>query len=354
MKRVLFVDHAPFLGGGELSLLSILRHLDRTKFELYFAGTGETLKRAESLVTRAYNIELQKLTSIHFLSRMWRGAKLLRGAIEAISPELVCANTQRSALYCSRALRNCQPEFVIHLRDGRLLPLMGSPLSRADLIVVPSEFIKNKLGLEGNVRVVPSGVEREEFENCDSEGQADPPLVVSAGRMLEWKRHDLFLEVASQVRKHMPEVRFVLAGGPLGLKKERQVFDALKRRAEEAGVELPGQLPTIAPLLKTATVFVHCSRDEPFGRVVAEAMVSGLPVVAFDSGSMPEILADGAGVLVSDGDTTQMAYRVMQLLESPELREEFSSRAREKGRTFDARLTTTELQSLFSELLDRR
>ena len=67
-----------------------------------------------------------------------------------------------------------------------------------------------------------------------------------------------------------------------------------------------GRVPDVAAWLRRATVFVHPARWEGFGLAVLEAMLAGLPVVATNVSSLPELVGD-AGVLVPPDDAGALA-----------------------------------------------
>lgn len=64
----------------------------------------------------------------------------------------------------------------------------------------------------------------------------------------------------------------------------------------------------------SAAALVTPQWDEPYGLVVAEAMVCGTPVVAFARGGVPEIVDDRSGRLVPAGDVAAMAAAIPQAL----------------------------------------
>lgn len=70
-------------------------------------------------------------------------------------------------------------------------------------------------------------------------------------------------------------------------------------------------------LLGDATALLHpINFDEPFGLSVAEAMLCGTPVIAFNRGSMPELIKDGeTGFLVKDVDEAVEAVKVLKKIE---------------------------------------
>ena len=77
----------------------------------------------------------------------------------------------------------------------------------------------------------------------------------------------------------------------------------------------------IALFYQAADLYVHAARAEAFGLVLVEAMACGLPVVATAVGGIPEVVDDQVtGYLVPQGDSTQMAARILTLLSDPSRR----------------------------------
>jgi glycosyltransferase involved in cell wall biosynthesis len=76
----------------------------------------------------------------------------------------------------------------------------------------------------------------------------------------------------------------------------------------------------VPSIMKSADIFVLPAPAEPFGLVVAEAMMAGLPVVAINNGGPAEIvIGEQTGVLVSRGDVNAMVKAITRLLENPTL-----------------------------------
>jgi glycosyltransferase involved in cell wall biosynthesis len=121
-------------------------------------------------------------------------------------------------------------------------------------------------------------------------------------------------DVAVRALATLPDdtVLVVLGEGP-----ERARLESLAR---ELGVErrlfLPGRVPDVAAWLRRATVLVHPARWEGFGLGVLEAMLAGLPVVASDVSSLPELVVDGeTGVLVRPDDPSALALGTARALD---------------------------------------
>jgi glycosyltransferase involved in cell wall biosynthesis len=108
-------------------------------------------------------------------------------------------------------------------------------------------------------------------------------------------------------------------------------------------VRFLGLQTQVQPFLQAADAFVCPSRwAEAAGLVNLEAQATGLPVLASDTGGIPEYVADGqSGFLFPVGDHRQLAERVQRLTADPSLCRNMSRAARELARrtySVDARL----------------
>lgn len=114
-----------------------------------------------------------------------------------------------------------------------------------------------------------------------------------------------------------------------GLNEMLRLSDELKDRADIILVGEGSQVPQrenlkcigfthdqeeLIGLYSAADVFANPSRMETFGLVTAEAMACGTPVVAYDNTGSHEIVGEGCGILVKDGniqDFTEMTIRAI-------------------------------------------
>src|SRR5579875_52529 len=147
----------------------------------------------------------------------------------------------------------------------------------------------------------------------------DVPLIGSVGRIDTWKGFGVLLDAVPVIRESVPEVAVVVAGDPVGGKDDYAA--GLAARAASLGVRWLGHRRDVPDLLADLDVFVQVSTSpEPWGLVHAEALASGVPIVAGDEGGPVEMLAGapaGAGRLVRPGDAAALAEAVVGLLTAP-------------------------------------
>lgn len=64
-----------------------------------------------------------------------------------------------------------------------------------------------------------------------------------------------------------------------------------------------------------------------------EAMAYGIPVISTNSGGIPELLKDGAGLIVSPASSEELAEAIIQLINSEDLRADLARRGRDRVAT---------------------
>ena len=191
-------------------------------------------------------------------------------------------------------------------------------LPAADLLLATTGRARDALLLEGvpaeRIVVSPPGVELDRFAAATGAPQ-DPPLLLSAGRLVWEKGHQDALRALAALHRGIggparPDVRMLVLGdGPEAGKLRRYAADLGVDGAVEFRPTVPyDEMPA---LYRSATSLVLGSLptrgwEEQFGMVLVEAMASGTPVVAADSGAIPEVLGS-YGALVRPGDWMAMA-----------------------------------------------
>ena len=123
-----------------------------------------------------------------------------------------------------------------------------------------------------------------------------------------------------------PELQlYVVGDGPLRSQLEREARDlAIDARVCFAGID-----SEVSPWLSSTDVFVLPSRSEGMGRVLQEAMASGVAVVASRVGGIPELVQDGVtGLLVDPDDPTALAQAIGALLDDDARRRQLADAGR--------------------------
>lgn|GEM_PF-5969007 len=146
--------------------------------------------------------------------------------------------------------------------------------------------------------------------------------VLWAGRIDFQKRPDLLLEIAVQ----SPHITYEVWGAPL-----LSDSDALEGILRQPNIDYRGAFESFAAIdLSNIACLLYTSRYDGTPNILLEAMARGLPCIASAVGGIPDLMADGRGVLV-DGQAPAKTYvaALDGLLDNPALREKMIVRSRE-------------------------
>jgi len=210
-------------------------------------------------------------------------------------------------------------------------------LKNAEFIVANSEFTKEKI-LEYGVRpqnvtiVYPCPnmklrreVLPEEIEALRNKyGLLNKKIILTTGRLVERKGHDVVLGALHKLKELVPEAHYAIIGeGPM----ERAIKQMIKTLGLEDSVSLIGKVSDyeLAAWYEICDVFVMISRQlknedaEGFGIVYLEANMFGKPVIAGKSGGVAEAVLDNeTGILAEPTDQYEIISAIEKLLKNPE------------------------------------
>ena len=183
-------------------------------------------------------------------------------------------------------------------------------------------------------------------------GLAPDDLVIGKiARLFKLKGHDDLLEIAPELVRRCPRVRFLLVGdGPWRGRLEARVRSlGLERQVVFAGLVAPD---AIAPLVGIMDLVVHLSLREGLPRALPQALAAARPVVAYDCDGAGEVcLENETGFLVRPGDLAGLRDRLLRLATEPALRQRLGRRGQQFVRErFDVQRMVDDLQQLYLRL----
>lgn len=177
----------------------------------------------------------------------------------------------------------------------------------------------------GPVEVLHPGVDLTRFPA--GAGPRDDVLLV-AGRIMWQKDVELALETLEVLQRKGSRFRLVIAGAVD--EKSRPYLAALRARA--AGLPVTFEVDPLdarlSELYRTSSLLLFTARNEDFGIVPLEAMASGTPVLAVDSGGPRETVVHGVTGWLEPRDPARFAARVLEG-PTPQMRQAAVARAAE-------------------------
>jgi len=359
-------------GGVETSLLLLLRHLDRSRFELHLACPPETNVGREARVLGVPVFEIPMVRNVHPVSdalALGRLSALLKRERYAI----VHGHSAKGGYLARVAARLAGgARTIYHPRAFSYLSQQGFARSfflqlerlavpLTDLVIAASESERRRAIDEvrfpkDRVVMIPNSVDLTEVNGgSDMDGGAarsGPPVVLTVGRLSYQKNPEMFVRVAKLVSERRPDVRFVMLGGGFAGPLERRVQELIESTALGDRISI---LPWVSKAealehISRCDVFVLTSRFEGMPNTLLEAMMLGRPIVATDVDGTRDVLAGGAGIMVPANDHASMAESVVELLEDPVRATAIAEQGTRSRHRFDIRHNVDALAAVYHRL----
>jgi glycosyltransferase involved in cell wall biosynthesis len=331
--NILCVEQFSHLGGGQRSLMDLLPGFSERGWRSTVAvpSDGPFPEELKRLGYDAHNLGCGSYASIRKpLSQMLQYASempRLAGEMDAIATrreiDLLYVNGPRFLPPAAWVARRRGLPLVFHCHS-RLLQksaiwLAGRSLQLAHAKIIACcrqafEPLKTYVDDE-RVCVVYNGVPA-----VNQIPFALPPRLRRIGVVgrIEVEKGQLeFVRAVRFIAEQFPDCRFTVTGAPLF--STREYYDQVMAASEGLPIEFPGWQSDASQIFSGLDLLVVPSTPvEATTRIIVEAYSAGVPVVAFPSGGIPEILTDNVtGFLAADNTAEALAARIMSVLELP-------------------------------------
>lgn len=331
-------------GGAQENTLATVRGLSPDRFDrVLVAGRGGVLDSAAASIPGVRFLQVDSLVreirpswdfrAFRGLESVLREEKRLAAGL----PLIVHTHSSKAGILGRAAARRAGADLVLHsihgfgFHDGQAAPVrrlfvgLERMASRwTDAFVAVSEEnirlgIREKIFTGDRCRLIRSGFDTKRFlAGSRDTGRrilglpADVPVVGTVAVFKPQKAPLDFVGVAQKVAAAYPEARFVMVG-------DGELRPAAVRAVETASLSerflFAGWREEIPDLLRAFDVFLLTSRWEGLPKVVPQALLSGVPVVATAVDGTREIVDDGQdGFLCPPGDVAGLADRVVRIL----------------------------------------
>ncbi len=218
------------------------------------------------------------------------------------SDHIICvSNAVREKMFSSDPLDN-PPISVVY--DG------GPDISFFQNATPPRKTIKSNLGFKD-----------------------DDVVVGLLSKFVEVKGHKHLVEAGRRLKElGKNNIRFLFIGGPV--KGHEQYHNDIMSLVDDNALQnqfvFAGYRSDVPAILSTCDIVVHLPiNEDPFPGVVLEAMAMEKPVIAYQSGGVPEQIEDGhSGFLIKKDDIDHLINLLIKLSEDPTLRIDLGKNAR--------------------------
>jgi N-acetyl-alpha-D-glucosaminyl L-malate synthase BshA len=244
--------------------------------------------------------------------------------------------------------------------DRSYLPITKFSIEESDGVTAISEYLRqvtvNEFEIRRPIDMIPNFVNCDVFQPADGDSRREEfatdqeKILIHLSNFRPVKRLPDVIEIFALVRKEIPAKLMMIGDGP-----DRTTAEWLVRqKGLSRDVIFLGKQNQVQSLLNCADVLLLPSELESFGLAALEGMACGVPAVCSKVGGVPEVITDGVeGFLVTPGDTKMMAARSLEILTSPERREQMGKAARVRAlNQFCTTRIIPQYESLYQRVLE--
>ncbi len=220
--------------------------------------------------------------------------------------------------------------------------MLRANLPKADLVVANSQFTNGhlkRLGVAESRRVIITpGADLPEALMSKAEARKtlnvpqDAQLILTVGRLVQRKGHVLAVDAVASLAEKYSNLRYLIVGRG---QEEGNIRARIAKHKLEQRIHVLNNVEDTSVVYAAADLFVFPSFEgkkgdvEGFGLVSVEAQAHGLPVIASNTGGIPETINPGiTGELVAPGKPDELAQAIVPFLAQPDKLVRYSQRAR--------------------------
>lgn len=340
-QRIRILHIAQSAGGVKRYIQMLLKYMDHTAFENYLLVSNDTdISTYTSVSDHIEQIDMRREIGLHDFFAIGKVRKIIRRT----QPDIIYAHSSKAGALARLANLGLH-KACIYNAHGWAFNMTGSPKKQkiyavlehilapfSDRIICISNTEKktallNKICREDKMTVILSGIDVEAYNsqknmeiNRDVLYIPEKAFVVGmVGRLSKQKAPDVFVRMAQNVLKAIPDAYFLMVG-------DGEMREEIEAQIASAGIgdrfHITGWVENPQKYMRLFDVAVLLSRWEGFGLVLPEYMLAQKPIVATKVDTIPELIRDRInGLLVAAENPMAAAGAVCELYRDLELRE---------------------------------
>jgi glycosyltransferase involved in cell wall biosynthesis len=324
-------------GGTERQMIELIRRLDPARWTVHvpcFHASGAWFDRVAEAAASVVEFPVTSFRTPGTLRQLWAFARWCRAhRIAVVHTTELYSNVfgLPGAALGNVPVRIGNRREINPDKSAGQIAMQRAAYGFAHAVVANSQAAADRLLLERvpsrRIAVVANGLDVTRVQARAPHSRVRKVAVVA--NLRPEKGHDVLIDAAVDVLRHVPDARFEIVGA--GSELEALLARVDSRRMTHAFTFL-GHRDDVAARLADADIFVLPSRSEAFPNAVLEAMAAGLPIVASGVGGILELIDDGrTGLLVPAGDPAALADRLRRLMTDPALALRLGNAARDEA-----------------------
>lgn len=363
-KTILHIVEAP--GGVERYLFTLLTKLK--KYQEY-----------EHILVCSDSVDVNKFNNL--TNKIY--------VIASMHNAISCINDTKSAIKIRKIIKECKPDIVychsskagaigrianigfknkllynphgwsFNMRSSKRIKLklyefierILSPL--ASKIICISDYekdsaLKHKICKSDRLVVINNGIDFDEYKSVRFKSRSDLGIpeqayvVGTIGRLTDQKAPDVFVKMAAEIKREIPEAFFIMVGDDIGngffRKKTEELINSYNL---QNSFIITGWVNDPLAYIQCFDVATLLSRWEGFGLVLPEYMYMEKPIVATRADAIPYVVGN-AGLLVEIDNYIEAAESVVSIYKERDIKKQIVNNCKSRIKLFDAQRTADE------------
>jgi len=370
---ILYVNSITGVGGAELSLVELASHLDQREFSPYLltSGVGQLSNRfIQSCIPVFYS-------PFPFFSRKrpwiyWKSIFNIIRIIKRHQISLIHVNCDAAiphawiSAFFTRVPVLCHIHYMTRAWHS---PKYVNYLNKCTRIIAYSQATARHCVSSGmkpeKIQVIYECFDMENFQNIPDSVRSelrkewhlsqDDIAIGLVGQILPYKGHKEFIEAAAMVVNIYPNTKFIIVGDD-AISKNKEFLPSLHKLLDNLSLNerfiFCGFRPDIPNIMAALDILTVPSWTEGFGRVVVEGLAARLPVVASNTGGIPEIIqTEEDGILLPPRNPEALAQALIYLCRNLQIRIQMGSKGPEIAKRFDVHSHAEQFENTYRAIL---
>lgn len=361
MKTIGFFNSTKSWGGGEKWHYDAAVYFYERGYPVHFFLTEESELHKKLQHFADIRIHFVKVRSFSFLNPFF--VKKLASVFQSSCIDTLMVSLSTDLKIAGRAAKAAKVAKVVYVRAVPI-PIKNTILNRyifsrwvtfviANSIATAASIVHHNADLvrRDRIKLIYNPIQTDRFIDRSYEKlyerRLDEIIIGSAGRLEKEKNHKFFIDLSAELKRQNIAHTILIAGtGSL----EGELKQMVRANGLENNFIFTGFLKNVKDLLKSCDIFILPSLFEGFGFVLAEASLCEIPVIAFDTSSIPEVVVNGeTGFVVRLNSVGQVIEKILLLKSNPDLAAQMGIAGRKYIReNFDENKIMNELSEFLS------
>ncbi|HKL03265.1 MAG TPA: N-acetyl-alpha-D-glucosaminyl L-malate synthase BshA [Cryomorphaceae bacterium] len=243
-------------------------------------------------------------------------------------------------------------------RDPSFAPAITYAINSSDAVTAVSQSLKNDtyqhFEISREIEVIPNFIEPKHYlpkPEKDFKLEYAPNgerIITHISNFRPVKRVEDVVRVFKHIVDAMPAKLLLIGDGPDRYKVEQLCRDLGTCKH----THVIGKLKKPEEVLCISDLFILPSESESFGPAALEALATGVPVIATNTGGIPEVINHGVSGFLSDvGDIDDMAANALKILHSNESLQKYRANAKLRSQQFSIEKILPMYTNLYNQVL---